>query len=304
MPAKEAFVDLSPYVYGTTRLGDDQLALADRIAMATAAMETGAWFHTSHQYGNALQVLRSAFDAQPDLMPKMIFKIGWDSVEEVRATVGQLTAAVGCPQMDIGQLCLNGALAEDFRRGGHCCGQLARMKEEEMVRAFVLQVFPWTSDVALAALRGGHAREVVDGYILYLNPLQRFASNELWALLQESEAPLIAMRTVAGGHVQELRDVPGTAWKPYLQRRAAQVAPLFESSGIGSWPEFCVRYAHSVPGVVATVGATSRPERLRDFVEAARSPITPLDPAIVEAIDALQRGWAAEEDVHGQPGSM
>ena len=32
----------------------------------------------------------------------------------------------------------------------------------------------------LKALRGGYPQGIVDGYIFYLNPLQRFASNELW----------------------------------------------------------------------------------------------------------------------------
>ena len=59
--------------------------------------------------------------------------------------------------------------------------------------------------------------------------------------------PIIAMRTVSGGPVHSLRDVPGFAWKDYLQKRAVEVAPIFEKSGIKSWTEFCVRFAHSFP---------------------------------------------------------
>ncbi len=105
---------------------------------------------------------------------------------------------------------------------------------------------------------GGYPEGIVDGYIFYLNPLQRFASNELWEMLVGRDEPMIAMRTVAGGNIHRLRDVPGYAWKQYLQERAAEVAPIFERSGIPSWTEFCVRFAHSFPQVRATVGATSR----------------------------------------------
>ena len=49
--------DLSKYIYGTTRLGDDSILRESRVAQARAAMNTGVWFHTSDQYGDALDVL-------------------------------------------------------------------------------------------------------------------------------------------------------------------------------------------------------------------------------------------------------
>ena len=53
--------NISKYVYGTTRLGDEDIPMADRVKeIARAAMDAGVWFHTSHQYGNALRVLRTA----------------------------------------------------------------------------------------------------------------------------------------------------------------------------------------------------------------------------------------------------
>jgi len=68
--------DISSYVYGTTRLGDDKIPFADRVKVARAAMETGIWFHTSHTYGDALKVLRAAFDEDRNKIPKLIVKIG------------------------------------------------------------------------------------------------------------------------------------------------------------------------------------------------------------------------------------
>jgi len=267
-------------------------------------MESGVWFHTSHQYGDALAVLRSAFDEARAQVPRLIFKIGWESVEDVRATVQMLTDAVGIERMDIGQLCLNGELARDFARGGPSVEGLRRLRDEGRVGRYLLQVFPWTSDVALSALSAGHARGLIDGYIFYLNPLQRFASNALWDLLQEAQSPIIGMRTVAGGNVFDLRDVPGAAWKDYLRQRAVEVAPIFERSGVASWPEFCMRFAHSFSGVCASVGSTSKVERLAQLVDAARGRIEPLEPEIVSALVELQRRWSDEVDILGTPGSM
>jgi aryl-alcohol dehydrogenase-like predicted oxidoreductase len=295
---------LSPFIYGTTRLGDAAIEFGERVRIARAAMEHGVWFHTSHQYGDALSVLRAAFDEDRAHVPRLIFKIGWTSVEDVRANVDKLTRAVGIDHMDVGQLCLDGDLARDFAAGGPSVRGLHELRSEGRVGRYLLQVFPWTSQVALDALRGGHARGLIDGYIFYLNPLQRFATNPLWDLLAETRSPIVAMRTVAGGDVHALRDVPGAAWKDYLRERAAEVAPLFERSGVASWPEFCLRFAHGIDGVCASVGATSRSDRLAELVRLGSGPLPALDPGIHEELAKLQRRWSDELDVHGTPGSM
>jgi hypothetical protein len=143
----------------------------------------------------------------------------------------------------------------------------------------------------------------VDGFIFYLNPLQRFALNELWDEIVARDEPIVAMRTVSGGPVHRLRDVPGAAWKPYLQERATEVAPIFERSGITSWTEFCVRFAHSFPQVRATVGATGKQENLNEFLSAAQN-ITPLPQDIVDEIKGLQRRWSDEVDAKSEIWSM
>ncbi len=302
--AKAALLaDLSPYVYGTTRLGDSQIARDERVRVARAAMEAGVWFHTSHTYGDALQILRAAFDQDRTRVPKLIVKIGWNSVDEVRDVVRQNLEPLGLESLELGQLGLGGPLAEDFANGGRCYEAFARLRQEGLVRRFVLEVFPWTSGTALKALRGGYPEGIVDGYIFYLNPRQRFASNELWDLLVERNEPIIAMRTVSGGPVHRLRDVPGAAWKEYLQKRAVEVAPIFERSGIASWTEFCVRFAHGFPQVRATVGATGRPENLGEFLAAAKR-LEPLPKDIQDEIVRLHYRWSDELDVHAEPWSM
>ncbi len=295
--------DISPYVYGTTRLGEDKIPFANRVKMARIAMDSGVWFHTSHAYGDALKVLRTAFDEERNKAPKLIVKIGWKDADELRNTIIQHIDTLAVDNLELGQLCLSGELAEQFANGGKCYEAFAKIKEEGLVKRFVVEVFPWTSNTPLKALRGGYPKDVVDGYIFYLNPLQRFASNELWDLLVERSETIVAMRTVSGGNVHALRDVPGAAWKPYLQERAVEVAPIFERSGVKSWTEFCVRFAHSFPQVRATVGATSNPARFQEFLDATKD-IKPLPEDIIKEITVLQHRWSDELDIKAEVWSM
>lgn len=295
--------DISPYVYGTTRLGDSKIDFQERVKMARLAMDAGVWFHTSHTYGDALQVLSQAFDQERTRVPRLIVKIGWDNIPQLREIIQQNLEPLGLESLELGQLCLGGQLAEEFASGGECYQAFTRIREEGLVHRFVLEVFPWTSGVALKALRAGYPQGIVDGYIFYLNPLQRFASNDLWDLLRERNEPVIAMRTVSGGPVHRLRDVPGAAWKKYLQERAVEVVPIFERSGIQSWTEFCVRFAHGFEQVRATVGATSKPENLNEFLNAARD-IQPLPEEIQNEITRLHYRWSDELDIHAEPWTM
>ena len=303
MPQTKLLTDISPYVYGTTRLGDDKLSFADRVKVARSAMDADIWFHTSHTYGDALKVLRTAFDEERTKVPKLIVKIGWTNINELRDVIHQNIDPLGLDGLELGQLCLSGALADDYASGGKCYEVFNQIKQEGLVNRFVLEVFPWTSHYALKALHGGYPQGIVDGYIFYLNPLQRFASNELWNELVERDEPIIAMRTVSGGNVHRLRDVPGAAWKDYLQHRAVEVAPIFERSGIPSWTEFCVRFGHSLPQVRATVGSTGNPERLQEFLDAAQH-IQPLPEDIVKEISTLQTRWSDEVDMKAEPWTM
>ena len=137
----------------------------------------------------------------------------------------------------------------------------------------------------------------------HFNPLQRFASNALWDLIQSQKFPFLALRTVAGGDVHALRDVPGAAWKPYLQERAVQVAPLFERSGITSWPEFCVRFAASFPLALGTIGASSQIARVDLWLEAAKN-LKPLPKDCLDELQKLQRRWSDETDMKAEKWTM
>ena len=290
---------LTRYVYGTTRLGDGSLPFEARVAIARAAIDAGVSLHTSHSYEDALQVLRAALDQDRSHIPTMIFKIGWDSVAQVREVIHQNLEPLGLDHMAIGQLCLGGPLAEQIRFGGPACNGLRGLKEEGLVGRFVLEIWPWNSGVAVDALRGGHTEGLVDGYIFYLNPLQRFASDVLWDLLRQRDETIVAMRTVAGGSLDRLKE----NGPDYLKSRAVQMAPVYERSGCGTWTEFCARFALGYSNVAATVGATSRPENLREFMETVQA-ATPLPADVVAEVEGLQRRWADEHDRHAAPWSM
>ena len=271
--------------------------------MARAVIDAGLWMHTSRQYDHALEVLADAFDHDRDKIPPLVVKIGGGTAADVRATIAENVDALRIDSVAIGQLSPVGALAEDLVGGGPMLAELQQMKAEGLVGRFVLEIFPWTSAEPLTALRNGHLEDLVDGYILYLNPLQRFASNELWDELLARDASIVAMRTVCGAPVHALRDVPGAAWRPYLRDRAVQVAPIFERSGVESWADFCIRYAYSTPQVISTVGSTSRLENLEELMAYSKSPeVLPQD--ILDDLRSLQRRWSDEVDVHAPLWSM
>jgi aryl-alcohol dehydrogenase-like predicted oxidoreductase len=295
--------DLPPYIYGTTRLGEDVVPREQRVSIARSAMDAGLWLHTSRQYGQALELLGELFAERPGALPPVIVKIGGGSADDVRATIRENIQPLGLDTVTIGQLSPVDGLGEALAAGADVIGELQRIKDDGLVGRFVLEIFPWTSAAPLAALRAGHLEGLIDGYIFYLNPLQRFASNELWDELLDRDKSIIAMRTVAGAPVHTLRDVPGAAWRPYLQERAALVAPIFERSGIEEWAEFCLRFAHSAPQVVSSVGSTSRQQNLDTLIEQSRK-LEPLPRDILDELSALQRRWSAEVDVHAEPWSM
>ena len=299
-----ALSDLPRYVYGTTRLGDEALPREQRVALARQVLDEGLWIHTSDQYGDALQVLGEAIAGRQEA-PAAIVKIGGGTADDVRSTVLANIGPLGIDRVALGQLSPVSGLERSLASGDdRVLDGLRDLKAEGLVGRFVLEVFPWTSEAPLAALRAGHLDDLVDGFILYINPLQRFAANALWDELQDRGSAVISMRTVAGNDVHTLRDVPGAAWQPYLRDRAAEVAPIFERSGVHDWAEFCVRFALGLPGVVSTVGSTARREHLDTYLRLTRTEVEPLPQDVVGEILALQRRWSDETDVHAEPWTM
>ncbi len=294
---------LGSFVLGTTRLGDSAIARDERLRLASDAHRRGLWFHTSARYGDATDVIREAAVHSRTGPPRCIVKVGWNDPEELELQVEESIEALGVECLAVAQLCLDGALAKDFATGGTGCEVIARLRAEGRVERCVLQVFPWSSAMAVEAYRRGHASQLVDGAIFYFNPLQRCCSTALWNVLVETRTPIIAMRTLAGGDLSRMMQGEGNT-PDYLIERARTVEPLLAASGAVDWVEFAVRFALSTPGVVATVGATVRQERLERLVRESREPVSPLPSEIVSALLALQREWSDEFDARALPGSL
>ena len=100
-------------------------------------------------YGDALYVLGEAFKREPANVPKLIVKIGWDSLDEIRDTIKKNLMPLGVEKLDLGQLCFNEGLANQFSNGGDIYKGLQKLKEEGIVDRFVYEVFPWTSEAPL-----------------------------------------------------------------------------------------------------------------------------------------------------------
>jgi aryl-alcohol dehydrogenase-like predicted oxidoreductase len=131
---RPALNGITRYIYGTTRLGDDKIPRKERIKIAHAAMDAGVWFHTSRMYGNALEVLGEAFAEEPSKVPKLIIKIGWDNINQIRGVIEENLKPLGLAGMQLGQLCLGGELAEDFAGGGNCYRVFQDLKDEGLVQ--------------------------------------------------------------------------------------------------------------------------------------------------------------------------
>lgn len=54
----QKFGDISKYIFGTGRLGDENLPFAEQVRMARTTMEAGVWFHTS-QVSQSYSILKS-----------------------------------------------------------------------------------------------------------------------------------------------------------------------------------------------------------------------------------------------------
>lgn len=295
--------DVSPFVYGTSRLGDESIPFSERVEIAKAAMETRFWFHVSRHYGEekngAMSVLKKAFDSDRNKVPNLIVKLEASSINEIKENFKRNTQLLDVKSVQIGQLCFRGQLANDFANGD-TIKELAELKTKGWVKRYVLEVFPWTSDIALEAINNGTTEGVIDGFMFIFNPLQRFVSNKLWDLLIEKSEPIIAMRTIAGGPVHRLRDEPGFAENEYLQERANQIIPIFEKSGLNNWTEFCMRFAHSFPQLRSTVGSTVNAFHYNEFLMASEQ-INPLSKKIIDEILELQHKWSEETDMKVDP---
>jgi aryl-alcohol dehydrogenase-like predicted oxidoreductase len=294
---------LDPYVYGTMSLGYQDHTFDAYVAMAHYAMDRCDWFHTSHKYGKTFDVLAQAFRDRPGRRPKCIFKLSGDTVEEVRGQVERQIKALGVDQIHVGQLHTGGTLAADLISGGQSLDGLRRLKADGLVGAFTLEVHPWTSQIALDHLKGGHGKDIIEGFSFYFNPMQRFALNELYHLILQQRRPILAIRTVAGGPVDRQAARPESA-DDYMQKRSREILPLYRDSGYSNWTDFAMGYIFSQPNVLCTIGACSTPAHLDDYLSGLKQRAKPFDQELSTRIAALHTKWSQEVDAFAAPWTM
>jgi aryl-alcohol dehydrogenase-like predicted oxidoreductase len=303
LPENSILRQVPPYIYGTTGLGNDQVAFEKRVEMARYAMDRCSWFHTSHKYGSAINVLQEAFRQHPAQVPPCTFKLSGDSLDEVRRQIDFQLKAVGVSKMGLGQLHLDGDLATDFIAGGSSLDGLRAIKAEGLVDGWILEVHPWSSWIAFDHLNEGHGFDVIDGYTFYYNPLQRYALNELFALITEKHRPILALRTVAGGSIAHLATRPADP-EDFIGQRAREVLPLYEGSGFANWVDFSMCYVYSQSNVLTTIGSCSSPSHLDALINGITQKDKSFDPALSAKIATFQTRWSDEKDRHAPDWSM
>jgi aryl-alcohol dehydrogenase-like predicted oxidoreductase len=281
------------FTFGCMSLGTDLLKLDEHIRIARTAMDAGVWFHASPTYnrGFTYMVLRMAFDEARSKVPPMIIKIRCGTPKLMRFEVEDALGRMKLDRIDVAQLVFTETggykpVTDDFARNGPIAAECEQLRREGKVSQFCPQVEVNCSQAFLPLAERG----VFDGFVLYLNPLQRDADDAMWNHLQTQGTPLWALRTVAGAAGEPARlekrrkETPDDANLRKIERLAAIAAEV----GC-DWTAFCMRYAASVLGLKTTIGGTGDLSHLNHFLSASNA-AKPLPPDVMAVIDAARRG--------------
>ncbi|OPZ86777.1 MAG: hypothetical protein BWY76_00789 [bacterium ADurb.Bin429] len=265
---------LTPRTMGTGGITDPSNLACVRIARA--AMDAGVWFHVADYGGGVYAVLKQAFAEDLAHMPPCIVKIDGITVQGFHDSVADCLRRTGLERIAIGQVC-GYPLCEEKEALAEA---LAEMRTRGVIGSYIMDViFPYS-----AAVREAVAAHIFDGYIFYLNVMERELSNAAYAQLVADGTPILAMRTFGG------RDGANYLKNADHPRRAA-LEPLYRQSGCADRLEFCVRFPLSLPTVCTTIGSTGSPENLQAFLSVDTAP---LDADVVAGIEALHGQWNAE----------
>jgi len=282
----------SLFTFGCMSLGKDLARLNDHIHVARTAMDAGVWFHASPTYnrGFTYMVLRMAFDEARHQVPPMIVKIRCGTPRLLRFEVEDALGRMKLDRIDVAQLVFTETggykpVVEDFARGGPIAQACDQLRQEGKVVQFCPQVDVESSPGFLPIT------EKFDGFLIYLNPLQRDADDAMWAHLQKKGTPLWALRTLAGaaGEPDRLELRRKETAPDSTHAKAEKMVALSNEIGCKDWTEFCVRYAMTEPHLLTTIGGTGDLGHLNEFLSAASNP-QPLPVDVMDQIDAIRRG--------------
>ncbi|MEO5961134.1 MAG: aldo/keto reductase [Opitutaceae bacterium] len=280
------------FTFGCMSLGKDLLKLDDHIRVARAAMDAGVWFHASPTYnrGFTYMILRMAFDESRSQVPPMIIKIRCGTPKLLRFEVEDALSRLKIDRIDVAQLVFTESggykpFTDDIARNGPIAAVCESLRREGKVAQFCPQVDRESSQAFLPIAKK------FDGFVLYLNPLERDVDDAMWAYLQEQGTPLWALRTLSGAAGVPARLEKRRADSPADPNlaKAERTIALSKEIGCASWTELCMRYAKSEPRLVTTIGGTGDMGHLNEFLTRAKQ-ATPLPPEVMTRIDEIRRG--------------
>src|SRR5271156_4125932 len=135
----------TPFTFGSMSLGKNPADVAQDLAVARRAMESGVWFHSSPTYNNGFtfMVLRQAFDEDRSRVPRMIIKVRDATVSLMRFEVEDSCRRLGLDGIDVAQLVSMdprpGNLVDQLRGGGGpLADELASLLARGLIRQAVL----------------------------------------------------------------------------------------------------------------------------------------------------------------------
>lgn len=268
----------TPYTFGSMSLGKNPAEVTQDLAVVRRAMEAGVWFHSSPTYNNGFtfMVLRMAFDADRARVPRLMIKVRDATVALMRFEVEDSCRRLGIDAIDVAQLVSMdpqpGNLVDQLRAGGGpLVDELALLRSRGLIRQAVLFIHAQNSDAAVDAV----AHELIDGVTLYWNACQRDCSRAAWATIEGRGIEVLALRTLGGGPA----DTASAA-------KTGELAALIKESGCRDATEFNLRLAASVPAVRTTIGGTSSPANLENYLACANA--KPLPPEILARVSQIQ----------------
>jgi aryl-alcohol dehydrogenase-like predicted oxidoreductase len=269
----------TPYTFGSMSLGRNPVEVTQDLAVARRAMEAGVWFHSSPTYNNGFtfMVLRMAFDADRARVPRLMIKVRDATVALMRFEVEDSCRRLGIDAIDVAQLVSMDPkpdnLVDQLRAGGGpLVDELASLRSRGLIRQAVLFINAQNSDAAVEAV----AHDLIDGVTLYWNACQRDCTDAAWAAIEGRGIEVLALRTLGGGPA----DQPSAT-------KAAELAALMKESGCRDATEFNLRLAASVPAVRTTIGGTSSPANLENYLACAAN-AKPLPPEILARVRQTQ----------------
>lgn len=303
-PKPRIFDGLAGYVYGAGDVGLPGHDYEHDRELIRIVAVNGNWLHASPDYGGAgnaggtFRFLRKACD-DLGVRPRMILKLfieGYESgapattsdpVRNIRETLDVL----GRDSVEIAQIWGSDRLYRDFGNGGPISETLDLLRDDGLVGRYAFQLTPEVTVEQWQTLQGS----VVDGYMFYLNVIERNVSNQVYPLLVNSGAEIISLRALGRIFVDydswDSKTTPMPKYThPDTPRRVEELKNSYERSGCRDWLGFNTAYRRALPNVVSTIGMTTRAQHLHAYLEADR--ITkPMAAELAGEISALQEVW-------------